>query len=129
MPRQAASGLSFSSFAGTPERLKPPPELGPAERRLFAAIVAGVKPDHFQVQDGPLLARYVEASIMAGQAADHIRVEGAVAIDAQGRQRPSPWVQIHGQCTKAMLGLSTRLRLSPQARAGNVPGRPPSVMT
>jgi hypothetical protein len=93
-----------------------PPELGPTERRLFAAIVASVKPDHFQVQDGPLLARYVEASIMAGQAAEHIRAEGAVVVDAQGRQRPSPWIQIHGQ-------LSTRLRLRPVGRAGNVPGR------
>ena len=38
--------------------------------------------------------------------------------------RPSPWVAIHGQMTKAMSALAMRLRLSPQARAPNNPSRP-----
>jgi phage terminase small subunit len=63
---------------------------------------------------------------MAADAAEHIRAEGAVIIDATGKQRPNAWVQVHGQCTKAMLGLASRLRLSPAGRSGRVPSRAPS---
>jgi phage terminase small subunit len=126
MPRPSSIGFSPFSYDGSPPRLTPPAELGPRERKVFIEIAGSVKAGHFQAQDTPLLTRYAEASVLAAEAAIHIRNEGAVVTDARGNQRPNPWVAVHGASIKSMIGLSGRLRLSPQGRAGNVPSRGPS---
>lgn len=37
--------------------------------------------------------------------------------------RPSPWLRVHLECTKALSNLSMRLRLAPQSRALKAPKR------
>jgi hypothetical protein len=97
--------------------LAPPKHLPARAREVFVDLVLGNKPGCFTVSDLPLLCRYAEASAMAERAA----VEMAEAPVVDGKT--SPWVSIHGQMTKAMTGLSMRLRLSPQARQPNRPTR------
>jgi phage terminase small subunit len=77
-------------------------------------------PGHFQASDLPLLVRYVEASVLAEQAASQLRLEGPVVAG-----RVSPWVTVQEKSVRALVALSMRLRLSPQARAPNNPSRPP----
>jgi hypothetical protein len=46
---------------GSPQRLRPPNDLSPAEKEIFAAIVGAVDPRHFAPSDLPLLVSYVAA--------------------------------------------------------------------
>ena len=122
MPRKSAAALSIMSPTGTPPRLTPPPTLNEDAKRVFLDVVCSVRADHFQPSDGLLLARYAEAAVMASDAATMLASEGTV-IDG----KPSPWLAVHAAMTKAMLGLSHRLRLSPQGRSPTNPKRVPSV--
>jgi hypothetical protein len=79
-----------------------------------------VKPGHFQPADGLLLARYSECAAMASEAAARLADEGPVGGDG----KPSAWLAVHVSMTKAMQGLSHRLRLSPQGRSPSNPTRP-----
>jgi len=95
---------------GSGPRLNPPANLSDAERGVFVDLVNACDPDHFRVSDLPLLVRYVEAVVLAEQAAQELRC-GAV-VDG----RPSPWIIIQEKAVRAMVSLSMRLRLSPQSR-------------
>jgi hypothetical protein len=119
MPRRSAAALSVLSVDGTPPRLTPPPTLNEDAKRVFLDIVFSVNPNHFHPADGLLLARYAESAVMASDAATMLASEGTV-IDG----KPSPWLAVHVQMTKAMQGLSHRLRLSPQGRSPTNPKRP-----
>jgi hypothetical protein len=90
------------------------------ERELFLKIVGTNKPEHFQPSDVPLMCRYVEAVIMAERAAEELRQNPVV------NGKASPWLVIQEKNVRAMIALSMRLRLSPQARAPNNPTRPSS---
>jgi hypothetical protein len=96
----------------------PPKHLPERAREVFVDLVLACKPGYFTDSDLPLLCRYAEAAAMAEAAA------AAMAKDPVVDGKPSPWIGIHGQMSKAMLGLSMRLRLSPQARQPNRPTRP-----
>jgi phage terminase small subunit len=111
MPRKSSAALAVLSVDGTPPRLQPPATLSPPERKLFDELVAAADRKHFRATDLPLLCRYVEAAVMAEQAARELREHGAV-IDG----KPSPWIVIQEKSVRAMTALSMRLRLSPQAR-------------
>jgi phage terminase small subunit len=100
-------------------RLAPPKHLPERARQIFVDLVLACKPDWFTPSDLPLLARYCEASALAEQAAAAMAGE---PVTANGK--PSAWVSVHAQMTKALCGLSMRLRLSPQARQPNRPTRP-----
>ncbi len=95
-----------------------------AERKVFVTIVAACKPTHFQTSDVPLLCRYVEACVLAEQAGNHLRDEGAVV-----NGKASPWLVVQEKSVRAMTALSMRLRLSPQARAPNVTTRRQPTMS
>jgi hypothetical protein len=103
---------------GPNARLMPPPHLPERAREIFVDLVLGNKPDYFTASDLPLLCRYAEAAAMAEQAA--AAMAEAPVVDGKA----SPWIGIHATMSKAMLGLSMRLRLSPQARQPNRPTRP-----
>jgi phage terminase small subunit len=77
---------------------------------VFVDLVTACEPQHFRPADLPLLVRYVEACVLADQAAEQLRL-GAV-IDG----KPSPWITIQEKAVRAMVALSMRLRLSPQSR-------------
>jgi hypothetical protein len=120
MPRKSAAALSMPSLDGTPARLTPPPTLNEDAARVFVDVVCSVRSEHFQPADALLLARYAECAVMAGDAATMLATDGPVTADG----KPSPWLTVHAQMTKAMLGLSHRLRLSPQGRSPTNPSRP-----
>jgi phage terminase small subunit len=92
-------------------RVQPPGHLGETEVQRFADLVASCDPQHFRDSDVPLLARYIEADVLAERAAAELRANGAV-IDG----RPSPWLTVQEKAVRAMVALSLRLRLAPSAR-------------
>jgi hypothetical protein len=97
---------------GMPARLKCPEELDELEKAAFTDIVASCEPTHFRLSDLPLLCAYARAVVMERRAAGEFSRE---PILPDGK--PSPWGAILAQATKSLLGLSLRLRLSPQGRA------------
>jgi len=86
---------------------------------VFGDIVSACNPGHFHACDLPLLARYCEAAALGDLAAVELR-KGAV-IDG----KPSPWIVVQEKAVRAMVALSMRLRLSPQARQPHNAGRRP----
>ena len=111
MPRSPAAASGFPSVTGLPARLSPPSDLTLDERQIFVDLVASCRPEHFRASDLPLLSAYVRA----------IGLERASAVEAPHDDKAAArWEK----ATKAMVALSMRLRLSPQSRAPNTPGRP-----
>jgi phage terminase small subunit len=118
----SAASLSMINPAGTRPRLRPPAELSELERQAFLAIVTSVESGHFRESDLPLLCAYCRAIIAECEAASELARSPVVDNE------PSPWLRIHQAAVKTMMGLSMRLRLSPQSRQANNPTRPaPSV--
>ena len=74
---------------GSPQRLRPPDDLAPAEKEIFADIVGAVDPKHFAASDLPLLTSYCVAINQEREANRHLRTEGYI-IDG----KPSPWVVV-----------------------------------
>jgi hypothetical protein len=58
---------------GSPQRLRPPDDLSPAEKEIFADIVSAVDPKHFAPSDVTLLASYCVA---INQEREAIRANG-----------------------------------------------------
>jgi phage terminase small subunit len=95
----------------SPQRLRPPDDLSPAEKEIFADIVGAVDPRHFAPSDVTLLASYCVAINQEREASHHLRTEGHV-VDG----KPSPWIVVQEKSYRMVLGLSMRLRLAPQSR-------------
>jgi phage terminase small subunit len=95
--------------------LQPPHELNSTQKELFATIVATTKTDHFREADAPMIALYCQALELAQQTAAEITKNPA---NASGSLLKS-----YELATRRVLGLSQRLRLSPQARRANVSQR------
>jgi hypothetical protein len=112
MPRTPASAIGFPDVSGVPARLSPPPDLSPDERQIFVDIVASAKPEAFRASDLPLLSAYCRAIALEARSAQELAA-GA------GKEALASW----NGAVKAMLGLAMRLRLSPQSRQPNLPGR------
>jgi phage terminase small subunit len=117
MPRKPSSPNVVAFDAGR-SRLRPPAKLSELERSVFLDVVGTSRPEHFRPSDMPLLCRYCEAAALGDLAAEHLRMEGPVVGG-----RPSPWITVQEKAVRAMVALSMRLRLSPQARAPNTPTR------
>ena len=66
--RKSAGNLALPRVDGTPPPLKPPTCLRNAERKLFNELIAACDPKHFVESDLPLLASYVQATVMAQNA-------------------------------------------------------------
>jgi hypothetical protein len=101
------------------ERLQPPADLSEDGRQLFLDLVLGCEPTHFRASDMPLLCAYVRAVEMERTASMHLEREGHV-IDG----KPSAWLNVYAQASKAMSAWSHRLRLSPQGRSPTNAKRP-----
>src|SRR5262245_25676404 len=115
MPRKSAAELNVVAIEGRTNRLRPPANLPQPERDLFAQLVAASAATHFKLSDVPLLTQYVTAAVLADRAAEVLRVEPVVG------GRPSPWLAVFEKANRAVVALSMRLRLSPQARSPNHP--------
>jgi hypothetical protein len=118
MPRKSAAALSVVSLGSRPTRLCPPSSLSEPARIVFIDLINACKPTHFQKSDLPLLVRFAEAAALADEADVHMRSEGPVVAG-----RVSPWLTVSEKANRILLGLSLRLRISPQARQPNNPGK------
>jgi hypothetical protein len=65
--------------------------------------------------------QYAQAIALADEASSHMRAEGAVVGG-----KVSPWLTVQEKAQRAIVALSMRLRLSPQARTprAKADGRP-----
>jgi hypothetical protein len=79
--------------------------------RAFEAIVSTVEPEHFKPVDVPLIAQLATARVLLDRADVELERAGAV-VDG----RPSPWLTVRVKELRAVITLSTRLRLTPQSR-------------
>jgi phage terminase small subunit len=111
MPRKSQASLSVVRIDAGQSRLRPPASLSDAERAAFIDVVSTTKANHFVASDMSLLYRYAEATVLAEQAARHLRDEGPVIAG-----RVSPWIVIQEKSVRALVSLSMRLRLAPQSR-------------
>jgi hypothetical protein len=98
-------------------RLRPPANMPEPERNLFASLIGAHPPSYFQSSDMVLLSQYCAAAVLNEKAAAELRM--APIIDG----KPSPWLPIFEKTNRAVIALSARLRVSPQARAPNAPTR------
>lgn len=89
-----------------------PPGLTDRERAIFVDLVRSVDSAHFVESDIPLLTSYCQAVALHEDAVAAIRREGPVRSDGKA----SAWLTVLEKCQRAMVALSMRLRLSPQAR-------------
>jgi hypothetical protein len=122
--RKSSEAKSALAWIGPPPRLVAPPGLGESERRVFVDIVAACEPEHFRPSDMPLLVAYCRAVVLEDRAAQ----EYAKAPVTPAGQI-SPWSIVHGNALKSLLGLSLRLRLSPQGRAKAVSTKRPMQLS
>jgi hypothetical protein len=102
MPRHSSASRAFK-VRSSAERLRPPPELTAAEKRIFVELVTNNKPEHFKPSDMPLLLAYVHACALETALARQIN-------------KDSPTLMRWERACKVMTALCQRLRLSPQSR-------------
>ena len=122
--RRSASDLAVVRPTGGFTRLRPPSDLGKEEAAVWRQIVLSVHEKHFEASDTPLLARYVQNVVLARRAAEALDREGAVIAG-----RINPQLVVAEKADRALVALSMRLRISPQARMrreGTVPKGPPA---
>jgi phage terminase small subunit len=102
---------NLNVIQGNPDRLRPPDDLSPEEKKIFASIVASVDGKFFLPSDLPLLASYAVAICQERTANQHLRTEGYVI-----NGRPSAWITVQEKSHRMVTALSMRLRLAPQSR-------------
>lgn len=86
------------------EGLRPPADLGPAERGAWLKVVASVPPGHFQAADEPLLRRLVNAIVSAE------RCEAAMEAEPDATKL-RPLVETHAAASRTMISAGAKLRL------------------
>jgi P27 family predicted phage terminase small subunit len=111
MPRRSSADLAVVRPAAGFTRLRPPSDLGKDEQAVWRQIVLSVDEKHFRPSDAPLLVRYCQNVVLASRAAAALDREGAVI-----GSRPNPWLTVAEKADRALVALSMRLRVSPQAR-------------
>jgi 5-methylcytosine-specific restriction protein A len=112
--RKSAASLAVSCLEDPETRLEPPRSLSVAERKVFVDLVASVVPEHFVPCDLPLVCAYVRA----------IALEELAAVQLRKTPTDSRWLAVWEKSTRALVALSLRLRLSPQARVRNTKVEP-----
>jgi P27 family predicted phage terminase small subunit len=111
MPRRSAADLAVVRPDGGFNRLRPPATLGEDEKEIWREVVGSCRSDHFQKCDAPLLVRYCENVVLARRAAAALTSEGPIV-----HGRVNPMLVVAEKCDRALVALSMRLRISPQAR-------------
>ena len=111
MPRRSAADLAVVRPDAGFNRLRPPAGLGEEEKAIWREVVGSCRSEHFQKCDAPLLVRYCENAVLARRAAAALTSEGPVVAG-----RTNPWLIVAEKADRALVALSMRLRISPQAR-------------
>jgi phage terminase small subunit len=121
MPRKSAAEMAIQTPKLRSDRLQPPATLTREEAAVFVELVINNKAEHFKPSDLPLLVTYTQIIVQLAEASKMIH-KGAVH-----ENKISPWISIQERLIKSMIGLSMRLRLSPQSRQANNPSRPTKI--
>jgi phage terminase small subunit len=108
-PGHPSASAPVLAFQG--ERLRPPTDLGEAEREVFADLVGNSRADHFQPCDLPLLTAYCRASVIERETSEAIRKAPLAAT--------ASLLKANEQAVRTLHMLAMRLRCSPQARQGH----------
>jgi hypothetical protein len=116
--RPSAADLTYPAASWRP-LLQPPPELSPSQRELFAIITSTCKSDHFREADVPLIALFCQAVQLAQSTGAEVAKDPTKASGAL--------LKAYELASRRVLGLSQRLRLSPQARRANISQRSADV--
>jgi phage terminase small subunit len=113
MPRTSRAATAMGGpFNVARSRLQPPDNLPEDVGAIFRRIVASCDPSHFVAADRDLLVRYCRA-IADADRADRELAAGGFVVEG----KPSAWLAVQREANRAIATLSTRLRLSPQARS------------
>jgi hypothetical protein len=107
MPRSPAAAQAFTATSTARPALRPPSDLTPLEREVFADICLGVEANHFLPCDVPLIAHLAQHIVLARVAFGELRAAGYVS------DRPSPWLAILQYASKEMRATSRALSLTP----------------
>jgi hypothetical protein len=101
--RKSAVSLVALDVTGQPPRLVAPDHLNAAERQLFVELIEACSPSHFTQSDLPLVASYVQATLLTRQS-------------AAGMSDDPNLISAWERAVKLQAILATKLRLSPQSR-------------
>lgn len=96
-----------------------PADLPEAGQAMWRAIVASLPDGQLHEGDRPLMRQYVQASLLADEAAEHLRTEGqmvAFGTKAAPQWRPSPWLKAFETHAKTCALLAAKLRLCVSSR-------------
>lgn len=126
MPRKSAAALAVVAARIEPAKPKPPPDLAPAEKRVWRAVVAALPGGTFASIDVLALAAYARAEALSQALAAAAR--DADAGTAEGRAI----VATAALQARTALALARCLRLTRQARthrdvAANQAERPRAI--
>jgi phage terminase small subunit len=124
MSKKSQAELKIIPLQRQPTGLQPPTNLPAPERALFIELVAANAHNHFRASDLPLLVSYCSAVVLHERAIAALRATPVVGT------KSSPWLNVFEKTGRAMVALSMRLRLSPQARKPNqIKGRAPAPLS
>jgi phage terminase small subunit len=101
--RKSAAELSVVPIDAARKPVEPPADLKPQEAAIFRDVVASCDPTHFRKSDVPILAALCTATYLSRFYA------GQIGEDATAFKN-------YVETTKLVISLSTKLRLTPQAR-------------
>lgn len=115
MPRESAQSKSILRIVKD-ARLPPPPELNPAQAKIWTTIVDSKSPDYFAAGDAPLLKAYCVATYWHEEASKDLSEKGMVLLNKRGTQIQNPAAAIMAAQAATMAQLSQKLRLAQSSR-------------
>jgi hypothetical protein len=102
--RRTSGELVGIALQGEPPRLEPPEYLNARERALFVELIEACNARQFAKSDLPLIAAYVQATLLSRQAIKEAATDPAM-------------LALWEKATRAMTTLATKLRLTPLSRS------------
>jgi hypothetical protein len=128
VPRTSAAAALAAPLLPDKPRLKPPQGLPRAEKRAFLEVVNSVRPEHFGLEDAPLVAAY--AAILVEERLTRVEIAKARAAGdtaeaagdgegaAEAMAAEERWARRHARACQTMVVLARTLRLGPKSRIG-----------
>jgi phage terminase small subunit len=120
MSRQSTAALAATPPRRASKRAAPTPDLTPAARAKWNAIVAGVEQGHFHTCDFPLLAVYAESLALYDQQRELLAKEGAVLTVGKA-PRVNPRAAVLNNLGHNLSTLAQKLGVCPSCRKAKRP--------
>lgn len=114
--RKSAASLAVASPLNINPRLAPAPDLTPAQRAVWLAVVNSKPADWFGEEHGPMLAQYCRHKVMADLIAQQQeQFDPAWMTDDEGLKRADKLSAMMERETRAMNALLRSMRLTQQS--------------